>query len=224
MTASAPPAAVLFDLDGTLVDSLPDMHSAFNRFLGALGRPPVTPGDLRGWVGDGAAELVRRGLTFTGGMPDRPLSQLVAEYIEHYRGHAACETRPYPQVVETLRALYEAGHPLAVCTNKPHALAVEVLRGLGLLDLFRVVLGGDSVPAKKPDPGHLTAALRAMDLPDQRAVMVGDSANDVKSAHAAGLPVVAVSFGYARVDPRDLGADVVIDHFGQLPAAAAAWL
>ncbi|HLN23939.1 MAG TPA: phosphoglycolate phosphatase [Patescibacteria group bacterium] len=218
------PAAIVFDLDGTLVDSLPDMLRAMNGLLADLGRRAARPDEIRGWVGDGARVLVEHGLAATGGLPDQPVAELVARYIDHYRGHAAHETRLYPGVRETLEGLKAAGHRLAVCTNKPYALAVEVLEGLELSDLFVAVLGGDSVAVKKPDPGHLRATLAAMGAAEGRALMVGDSSNDVAAARGAGVPVVAVSFGYARIDPRQLGADEVIDNFTQLPVVAARFL
>jgi phosphoglycolate phosphatase len=225
MTHRTPnPAAIVFDLDGTLVDSLPDMLRAMNCLLADLGRSAARPDQIRGWVGDGARVLVERGLEATGGLPDQSVSELVARYIGHYQGHAAHETRLYPGVRETLEGLKAAGHKLAVCTNKPYALSVEVLDALNLSDLFEAVLGGDSVAVKKPDPGHLRATLAAMGASAERALMVGDSGNDVAAARGAGVPVVAVSFGYARIDPRQLGADEVIDDFTQLPVVAARFL
>ncbi len=222
------PAAIVFDLDGTLVDSLPDMLRAMNAFLARLGRPDVTLEDVKGWVGDGAKELVRRGLEASGGIPDQPLADLVRQYIDCYRGNAAHDTKPYPGVMETLHRLKQAGHRLAVCTNKPQALSDEVIEGLGMTGLFEAVIGGDAVPAKKPDAGHLRAALEAMGAyragEELRAVMVGDSINDVLAARGVGIPVVAVSFGYGRIEPRNLGADVLIDNFADLPKAAAPWL
>ena len=222
------PAAIVFDLDGTLIDSLPDMLNALNAFLAGLGRRAASPDEIKGWVGDGASELVRRGLEATGGLTAAPLPDMVRGYIDCYKGNAAHETRPYPGVMDTLAGLKAAGHRLAVCTNKPQALAEEVLNGLGMADLFSAVLGGDAVPAKKPHPGHLQATLAAMGVSigtnGQRALMVGDSINDVKAARSAQIPVVAVSFGYGRIDPKDLGADVLIDNFADLPLAAAAWL
>ncbi len=218
------PAAVLFDLDGTLVDSLPDMLRAMNVFLTALGRRAVGAEEVGRWVGDGAQALVERALAATGGLPATPLKSLTADYIACYRGHAAGETKPYPGVTAVLEQLHAKGHPLAVCTNKPHDLAIEVLQGLGLLPLFQAVLGGDSLPVKKPDPAPLRAALEAMDAAGRRALMVGDTRNDVLAARGAGLPVAVVSFGYGAEDPRTLGGDVLIEDFADLPRLAAAYL
>jgi len=215
------PAVFVFDLDGTLVDSLPDMLLAMNKLLADLGRSDATPDQICEWVGDGASVLVERALGASGGMPERSLADLTAAYIAHYRGHAAHGSKPYPGVIETLERLALAGHPMGVCTNKPHALAVELLEGLDMMRYFQAVLGGDSVPAKKPHPGHVIATLAALQAEGRKAVMVGDTVNDVLSARGAGIPVVAVSFGYGKIDARNLGADAVIDHFPLLPGVAA---
>lgn len=218
------PAAILFDLDGTLVDSLPDLGSAMNRLLVEMGRRPASLAEVRSFVGDGVGVLVERSLMATGGMPDEPLAAVVKRFLDHYRGHTAIETRPYPGVVGALEALKSAGHSLGVCTNKPTDLSVELLGSLGLARMFSAIVGGDAVPARKPDPGHLLATLDAMHMTGRKALMVGDSPNDVISARAAGIPVVVVGFGYARMDPRDLGADAVIDDFARLPDLVAEYL
>lgn len=223
-TTASQPAAILFDLDGTLVDSLPDMHRAMNVMLADMGRRLVDAAEVRRWVGDGATRLVERVLTATGGLPQAPLATFVGAFLGHYQGHTAIETRPYPGVTATLESLKAAGHPLGVCTNKPTGLAIEVLDALDLSPLFQAVVGGDSVTARKPDGEHVRATLDAMGMTGRKALMVGDSGNDVAAARAAGLPVVVVGFGYSRVDPRDLGADALIDDFTALPRAAAAFL
>lgn len=224
MTNSNEPAAIVFDLDGTLVDSLPDMLRAMNVFLARLGRRAADLPEMGSWVGDGATVLVQRALQATGGLPDKPLTQLVGVFLDCYRGNAAIDSKPYPGVVATLERLKALGHPLAVCTNKPYDLAIELLDGLGMTALFGAVLGGDSLAVKKPDPAHLQATLAALGVEGRRALMVGDSENDVLAARGAGVPVVAVSFGYSRVDVQDLGADVVIDDFATFPVAAAGYL
>ncbi len=224
MTQSLPPTAILFDLDGTLVDSLPDLLRATNILLAGLDRRPATADELRGWVGDGAAVLVAHAMAATGGPPEAAPALLLKTFLDIYEGGLADLSKPYPGVEATLQQLVARGHRLGVCTNKPTALSVELLDALGLSSLFAAIVGGDSVAAKKPDPGHIRATLEAMGATGQRALMVGDSGNDVAAAKAAGIPVVAVSFGYSRVDPRGLGADVLIDDFAQLPVAAAAYL
>ncbi len=215
------PAAILFDLDGTLVDSLPDLALAMNRFLAALGRRAVTLAELRAWVGDGVGVLIERALAATGGPVAEPLPILVERYLGYYKGHTAVETRPYPGVVETLKALHRDGHALGVCTNKPVALSEELLEALGMRGLFSAVVGGDSLAHRKPHGGHIKGTLAAMGHHGGKALMVGDSPNDVAAAKAAGIPVVAVSFGYSQVAPDKLGADAVIGDFRDLPKVLA---
>jgi phosphoglycolate phosphatase len=219
------PAAVLFDLDGTLVDSLPDLMRALNKLLADLGRRAATPAEVRGWVGDGAAVMISRGLEATGGIPqDLPLAALTERFFDLYRGHTVIDTRPYPGLEQVLCALKAGGHPLGVCTNKRTDLSKELLDGLGLSGFFAAVIGGDLAPARKPDPAHIRATLAALGADGRRAVMVGDSLNDIEAAHAAGIPVVLHSGGYCRGNPHDLGADAVIDRFADLPSALRALL
>jgi phosphoglycolate phosphatase len=218
------PAAILFDLDGTLVDSLPDLSWAVNQLLAEFGREPATLADMRTWVGDGVAVLVERSLMATGGLPELPVAEAVKRYLDYYRGHAAVETRPYPGVLTTLTALRAAGHPLGVCTNKPTDLSVLLLNALGMRDFFSAVVGGDGVPERKPHPGHLWATLDAMGMRDRKALMVGDSLNDVAAAKAAGIPVTVVSFGYTQIPVETMGADVVIADFADLPREAVRFL
>ena len=221
IAAPLPPAALVFDLDGTLVDSLPDMLAAFNRLLADLARPPVEADLFRTWVGDGARVLIERGLTATGGIPEPGVSAMVTAYLAHYRGHAAEHSQAFPGVHAVLEHLHAGGHALAVCTNKPADLAHEVLHGLGLARFFSTVLGGDSLPVRKPDPDHVRATLTALAAGDRPAVMIGDSQNDLLAGRGLGLPVVLVSFGYGPVAADQLGADLVIDDFHALPQALA---
>jgi len=215
-----PAAAFIFDLDGTLVDSLPDMRRAMNAYLADLGRRPVAPEEISAWVGDGATELVKRALTATGGLPDGPIADQVKGYLEHYRGNACIDSRPYDGVEAMLRQLKADGHLLAVCTNKPYDISVELLDGLGLTALFSAITGGDSPHGRKPSPAPLIATLDAMQAGARKALMVGDSIFDVQAARGAGLPVVAVTFGYGHVAPEELGADRLIDDFALLPQVA----
>ena len=152
-----------------------------------------------------------------GWIAKNPLPGLVTRYLDHYKGHTTIETRPYPGVEAVLRQLKTMGHRVGVCTNKPTDLSNEFLQGLGLASMFSAVVGGDSVPARKPAAAHLLATLDAMGDAGGRALMVGDSVNDVAAARAAGFPVVVVEFGYSSIDPAELGADAVMQDFGELP-------
>ena len=209
--------AVLFDLDGTLVDTLPDLLWAMNALMDEMGRRPIAAAELRGWIGDGVAALVKRALEATGGLADASAAAAAERYLTHYASHVAVESRAYPSVAPALQALRSAGYRLGVCTNKPTRLAVAILESLGLIASFAAVVGGDSVAARKPDAEHIFATLRAMDAGGGKRLMVGDSGNDVAAARHAAIPVVVVSYGYAHGAPADLGADAVIDDFAALP-------
>lgn len=205
--------AVIFDLDGTLIHSLPDLTSAINHILVQEAREPVTEADVGPMVGDGAHTLVERAFAARGGMPGSNVAPLLARFLDYYEANATVLTRPFPEVVDTLERLKAKGVVLAVCTNKPTAATREILRALDLEQYFAVVVGGDDTPALKPNPAHIDAVLDRLGISRDEAVMVGDSINDVLAAKGAGLPCIAVSFGYSRTPVSDLGADLVVDQF-----------
>ena len=215
------PQAVIFDLDGTLVDSAADIGASLNWLLSGIGRRAVVRAEVVTWVGDGVAKLVERGLEATGGVPAADeLAALVARFTDHYEAHSAELTRPFSGVVAALEKLAAAGCRLGVCTNKPEGATWEILETLGLGHFFQAVAGGDTVPGvRKPQPEHVLHVVQELGVPPAAAVMVGDSPNDINAAKAANLRAVAVSFGYTRVPPAELGADALIDHFDELVAA-----
>ncbi|MBC8339747.1 MAG: phosphoglycolate phosphatase [Rhodospirillales bacterium] len=213
--------AVLFDLDGTLVDSAPDLHVAANRIMAEEGRGQIDLPAVTNMIGDGVPKLVERAFEATGGMPDATTyDNAVKRFLNFYADHAADLTRPFPGGVEVLARLKEAGYDLAVCTNKPYDATMEILGALGLDIHLDVVIGGDTIPGvKKPDPRHLQAALDNLGAGQGEAVMVGDNANDVNAARGTGIPVIVARFGYTKGPAENLGADLIIDHFDDLPAA-----
>lgn len=216
------PAHVVFDLDGTLVDTAPDLAGALNHTLNHAGRPPVSVDEVRHMVGLGAARLIERGMEATGGLPDAEgRAALLQVFLDHYGRNLSVESRPFPNAVATLEALAAAGVGLAVCTNKPEAMARRLLADLELDRLLPVILGGDTLPVKKPDAAHLLTTLTRMGGSPASAVMVGDSETDLAAARNAGVPVVLVSFGYTVIPAADLGADAVIDDFADLLAVLA---
>jgi len=221
--ANAGAPALLCDLDGTLVDSAPDLADALSTLLAESGRRALSVTEVKTMVGDGVAVLVERGLAATGGVPaPEALAAQVARYHALYEARLTKQTRPYPGAVEALGALRAAGWRLAVCTNKPERATRKVLAALGLDELIEAVAGGDTFPVRKPDPGHVLQLLEAMGVTPARAVMLGDSVNDVAAAHAAGLPAIAVGHGYGTVPAQELGAERLITHFDELPAALKA--
>jgi phosphoglycolate phosphatase len=212
---------LLFDLDGTLVDTLPDLANAVNEALRERGYASLSRQEVRPMIGDGMAMLLARAFAARGG------TAMEAEithtrFLDIYEAVATANSNPYPDVAETLAALRKAGYRTAVCTNKPQRASEEVLRGVGLGALFDGVGGGDRYPYRKPDPRHLLALIAELRGDPKRAAMIGDSENDAASARAAGLPLVLMRYGYARIDPSELGADRLLDRFDELPAALAA--
>lgn len=212
------PPELVFDLDGTLIDSVPDLHACINRLLDSEGRRLLEIPELTRMVGDGVPALVRRAYEATGGLPE-DFEARVQRYLELYGAALADRTVPFPGVPETLEQLERAGHRMAVCTNKPHGPSVEILEALGLARFFAAVAGGDSLPVRKPDPGHLLGLLEMLDSGPDRAVMIGDSLNDIQVATNAGVRSIAVSYGYRKQPVEELGADIVVDSFSDIPAA-----
>lgn len=215
--------AILFDLDGTLVDTAPDLAAATDHALLRAGRPAIGLDAVRSMVGDGARALIEKGFRASGGMPEPDAFEAAFnDFMIYYGQHIADTSRPFPGVATCLAALAEQDYALAVCTNKPESLSRSLLDQLGLTGFFGAVVGGDSLLVRKPDPGHIRGTLDKLGPEFAWAAMVGDSANDVNAAKAAGLPCVVVSFGYTQIAPQHLGGDRLIDHFSQLPEALAA--
>ncbi|HYZ41158.1 MAG TPA: phosphoglycolate phosphatase [Stellaceae bacterium] len=209
---------LVFDLDGTLVDSVPDLQAALNEMLRQRGRRPLTPVQVRRMVGDGVPALVSRALAVSGADPAEAVTALPS-FLEIYEANAARLTRPYPGVPGTLRALRRRGYRTAICTNKPQRATVAVLQGLDLLPLFDAIAGGDRFPFRKPDPGHLLALITELGAKSAATAMVGDNENDAAAAHAAAVPFLLMRYGYARVDPNSLAANALLNHFSELPGA-----
>lgn len=207
---------LVFDLDGTLVDSVPDLRAALNQVLSERGGRPLSPAEVQSMVGDGVPMLVARALAASGEDPAAARDAL-PRFLEIYEANAARLTRPYPGVPETLATLRRCGYRTAICTNKPQRATIAVLEGLDLLPLFDAIAGGDRFPVKKPDPGHLLGLLAELGAQPAAAAMIGDNENDAAAAHAAAVPFVLMRYGYARVDPESLAAAAMLDDFSQLP-------
>jgi phosphoglycolate phosphatase len=216
------PACVMFDLDGTLVDSALDLTVAVDQMLQALGRRPVGEAQVRQWVGNGAQMLVRRALTgeshSAAEAVDAELFQTAYElFLSAYTQSNGRYSRLYPGAAALLGHLRRAGVPLALVTNKPIAFTLPLLKTLQIEHYFDPVLGGDSLAKKKPDPLPLLNVLNTLGCPPERALMVGDSRNDVAAARAAGCPVICVSYGYNHGEPVANGSpDRVVDNLAEL--------
>lgn len=215
-----PKPIILFDLDGTLIDSAPDLVGTLNIILKRHGRTTLTISAVKKLVGNGARALLERGFKETGA-PAENLDALTVEFIETYVPNCAVLSRPFSGVIETLDTFANSGYRMAVCTNKPQAPSETILTELGLMQYFEVVVGGDFFPMRKPDPQHLLGALQLMDAPENPAIMVGDSYNDVASARNAGMPVIVVTYGYTTTPAHELGGDILVDHFSDIVTAVA---
>ncbi len=207
---------LLLDLDGTLVNTVPDLTAVLNRLMRSRDLAGFTQPETARMVGDGVARLVERAFAARGRCPD---PKAVADFSADYGAHAAVESRPYPGVVAALRELVHDGWRLGVCTNKPEAAARTLLAALGLDSCFGAIGGGDSFPMRKPDPRHLLATLEAAGGCRELAVMAGDHANDVAAATGAGVPCVFAAWGYGPPEMAQ-GAVAVAQDFTELVAIA----
>ncbi len=208
---------IVFDLDGTLVDTAPDLVAALNHSLKFLGRPVVDPLLVRALAGQGARALLEAGLALSGDAPEEMIRTAIPVFLDHYANNICANSLPYPGLDAALDELQRMGFKLAICTNKPEALAACLVESLGWTDRFAALIGGDTLPVRKPDPlPLLTAIARAGGT---RAIYVGDSAVDVDTAHAAAMPSIAVGFGFSDVCASQLGADLSIEHFDLLADA-----
>jgi phosphoglycolate phosphatase len=211
-----PQPALIFDLDGTLVDTAPDLLGATNAVLKSQGRPPVDPGTLRHMVGFGARSLIEQAMAATGtSAPPSELPALVEIFLTHYRAHIADASVAFPGVVETLQQLSDAGERLGVLTNKPQEMADLLLGALKLDRFFGVIYGAGRMSYVKPDARIFHDVVR--DLGGEPGIMIGDSITDVATARAAKAPVILVSYGYTPRPAHTLGSDAVTDSFAEIP-------
>ena len=214
--------AVLFDLDGTLVDTLPDLHAAVCAMLSEIGRPPVARDTTRAYIGKGLRVLIRRllagSLTATDGEDTPQHAQALAAFRRHYARENGCHARPYPGVVDGLRALKARGVPLGVVTNKPDVFIAPLLEKTGLAGFFDVLVGGDMLPRIKPDPMPVVWACGRLGALPKETLFVGDSLNDALAARAAGCPVFLLPYGYNEdQDVRRLDCDAIIAAVSDIP-------
>jgi phosphoglycolate phosphatase len=211
-------ATIVFDLDGTLVDTAPDLTNALNHVLTAHGYASVPSAAVREAVGRGARAMIEEALR--GAAAPTQVDNMLADFLAHYEANIATESRPFPGAVAALERLAAAGARLALCTNKRERLSRMLLQALELEGYFAALAGRDTFAVSKPDPGHLLGVIAAAGGESSRAVMVGDSAVDILAAQAAGIPSILVTFGYCPPPPEGPRPDAVIDHFDGLEATA----
>lgn len=216
------PVTLVFDLDGTLAETAPDIIAVLNMILADEDLPPVPLAAARELVGAGARALIARGFERQG-RPLAPalLDDLFEKFLVIYAGHVAVDSHLFPGVETALEALAARGHRLAVCTNKPERHSRLLLDALGITERFAAICGRDTFTMCKPDPRHFTLTVDMAGGDPAQAIMIGDSKTDIDTARAAGVRVIAVPFGYTMVPVEELSPDRIIAHFDELPAAVA---
>jgi len=211
-----PPSLVVFDLDGTLIDSAADLAAAINAMLAGFGREPLSVPEVRRMIGDGVALLVARALAARHCEPADP-TEAARIFMRHYESDATSRTTAFPGAAEALQALRAAGIPLALCTNKPAGISAGILESLGLAKYFARVIGGDSLPYRKPDPRVLLALLESFAVGPEDSLLVGDSEVDAATAAAAGVPFVLMKHGYRRGPAEEMHCLAALESFAELP-------
>ncbi|MGQ4272512.1 phosphoglycolate phosphatase [Terrihabitans sp. B22-R8] len=218
------PTAV-FDLDGTLVDSAPDLVGGLNVALALEDLEPITTAELRSLVGGGVRVMLTRGLALRGcTVSEARFNELAATFLAHYEVHIADESTVYPEVEAVLDSLAAEGYRLAVCTNKPERLSFLLLDALGLRGRFQAVCGADTFTARKPDPVHLLGTIEKAGGDPRSAAMIGDSVTDLDAARNSGVSCILMDWGYTEIPAAELGADLVLSHFRDVPDALRKWI
>jgi phosphoglycolate phosphatase len=217
------PSALLFDLDGTLADTHSDLHATMNVILERYGCPSVATDRVRHMIGGGARAILQRGFAVHDfSVSDAQLDEATEQFVDYYDQHIDDFTSVFDGVREILENAKRQNMRLAVITNKRESLAAKLLFRLDLHQFFDLLIGGDTLAARKPDPLPITTALERLGVDAARAIMLGDSEADTESARAAQVACICVSFGYRRVSLEELGADAIIDSYSELPAAIEA--
>lgn len=208
---------IVFDLDGTLIDTAPDLVESLNHTIAARDLDPVSYEDLTHLVGQGARVMIQRAFALRGApLADDEVPGLLDRFIDHYEAGMPGKSHPYPGLIEALGRLKSAGYVLAVCTNKMERLALPLLQRLELTHHFSAIAGGDTFAFRKPDPKHILATVDRAGGSRDKVLMIGDSINDILAARNGGIPSIAVPFGYSDVAVDELGATHVIGHFDEL--------
>ncbi len=214
------PITVVFDLDGTLVDTAPDLVNATNHVLAGIGLPAVPEAVLRPVISIGSRRMIEEGLSYHGRTLEASrVDEMWRALLAYYADNIAVDSRPYPGVDAVLDDLQRQDIIIAVCTNKLEGLSRQLLSALGMARRFSAICGRDTFQVCKPHPDHLIGAITAAGGVARHAVMVGDSDTDVSTAKAAGIPIIGVGFGYSEIPMRDLEPDALIGHYREFPAA-----
>jgi phosphoglycolate phosphatase len=210
-----------FDLDGTLFDTSGDLAAAVNYAIGTINLPAFAVEEIKPFVGKGARVMLQRALTASGNEDAAVLEQLLPVLLDYYEQNLAIHTLPYPGLIAAMDALTDAGVKLAICTNKAERFTIPLMHQIGLSDRFAAIVGGDTVGIAKPDPAPIREMIARAG--GGRTVFVGDTINDIAGARNAGIPSIAVSFGFLDGPVENLEADAVIDHFDELVPLLRGW-
>ena len=209
--------AVIFDLDGTLVDSAPDLMLATNYVLSRLERRAITMDEVRSFVGHGAKALIARGCAATGdAIDEKTLNFCFAEFLRFYEKNIAVNSVAFPGVINLLNRCAAGGLKMGVCTNKLEGLSVRLLQALGMEKYFGAIVGPDTISIAKPDPAPYLETAKRLVVPAKDSIMVGDSETDILTARAAGVPVIAVTFGYTQKPVSNYNPDYLVSHFDEI--------
>lgn len=216
---------IVFDLDGTLIDTAPDLVESLNHTIAARDLAPVSYEDLTHLVGQGARVMIQRAFALRGApLAEDEIPALLDRFVAHYEAGMPGKSKPYPGLIEALDRLKAAGYTMAVCTNKMERLAIPLLERLDLTRYFSAIAGGDTFAFRKPDPAHILATAERAGGSADKILMIGDSINDILAARNGNIPSIAVPFGYSDAPVETLGASHVIGHFDELTVALVATL
>ncbi|MTI09597.1 phosphoglycolate phosphatase, partial [Curvivirga aplysinae] len=206
------------DLDGTLIDSVPDIHHNINILLQEEGLSKLTLDQTTSFVGNGSKKLVERAFSYFNNCPDNEadLDMLTSRFIKHYMKNLTDNTTIYPHVADVLKELSHKGHTLSICTNKPLEPTIAILKDLKLLSFFKIVTGGDSYAEKKPHPEPLLKTIEQVNIPKNKCIMIGDSIYDIKAGKAAGVHTVLLTYGYMHGNIEDIDASYICHNFDEL--------
>ena len=208
---------VIFDLDGTLVDTAPDLLATLNVLLGDLGRRKVSLSEIKGAIGHGAKALLRNGAKLTGDpLPEDQIEAMFEQYLAYYSSHIADHSAPFPGAFEVLDACREAGVKLAICTNKLETLTHPVLEALKLKSYFDVIIGYETLPKPKPHAMPVLEIMKRTGASPEKTLFVGDSKTDLETARAAGVSIVLVDYGYTPIPAHELNPDAVISDLREI--------
>ncbi len=207
---------IVFDLDGTLINSAPDLCYALNKTLEEIKVPAVSTKEVMGYLGDGALELIKRGISKYDSIENYNIEKLRLRFLQIYDKCLLDKTKFYPNALKSIKKLRNNNFSTAICTNKPIHLAKRIINGLDASSLFDVITGGDSYKFKKPDPKHLIKTIEKSKNKIEKAIMVGDSVNDIECAKKANIKNIVVSFGYSNISVEKLNADLIMNNYSDL--------